>query len=66
MNVRVMRVVAARLDDDHIRRLDRIAEEIGKRMPGITVSRGHALRAVAVRGVESFEKELEITEVEEK
>jgi hypothetical protein len=55
-----MRMVSARFDDEQIARIDRIAEALGKKVPGVKVSRGDAIRAVAERGVVSFEEELDL------
>lgn len=56
-----MHPIAVRLDDEQIQRLDRIALELAKRLPGVKVCRGDAVRATVERGVASFEAELKIT-----
>lgn len=58
--VSFMRMISVRLDDDQVRRIDEIAATLGRRVPGLKVSRGDAIRAVAERGVKSFEAELEL------
>lgn len=53
-----MHPIAVRLDDDQIRRLDAIAAELGKRIPGVKVTRCDAVRATVERALVLFETDL--------
>jgi hypothetical protein len=57
--------VSGRILPATVTRLDRIAEELGKRRPGEVVKRSDALRAAVERGVEVLERELGIAAGEE-
>lgn len=50
--------VSVRLDDDAIRRLERIAEALSERAGGALIKRGTAVRVAVQHGIEALETEL--------
>lgn len=52
-----MRNFAVRLDETQVARLERLAEAIGERTPGMDVTRSDAIRATIERGLLALEAE---------
>lgn len=65
MSLLLMGMVSVRFDDQQVDRIDRIAEGLRTRVPGIKISRGDVIRALFERSATSFEKELELTAEDE-
>lgn len=49
--------VTARLDDEAIGRLDKLAEDLTKRNLGINVSRAAVVKAAILRGIDVLERD---------
>lgn len=52
------RSVTARLEEDLVERLDRLAAALSARAKGAEVSRSDALRVAATAGLDALEKEI--------